>query len=73
MNGRLMLAKRNAENAVASEDDWKARMLVQGWGQRDVYDKPVIDEAIQRVPAGMPEQGLGHAHQAMFEDGIGLV
>lgn len=73
VNGRLMLAKRNAENVVASEDDWKARMLVQGCGQRDVYDKPVIDEVIQTVPAGMPEQRLGHAHQAMFDDGIGLV
>ena len=35
--------------------------------------RPPGQVVVQTIPAGMTEQRLGHAHQAMFDDGIGLL
>lgn len=75
VDARLLLARRNVEFTAQGEEsgDYKARIIVQGCGQRDVYDQVVVDEVIQTVPANMEEQKLGQAHQAAFDDGVGLV
>ncbi len=72
---RMLLARRHAEVAAVSEEeeDRKARLIVQGCGQRDVYDNLVVEDVVQQIPAGMTEQRLGHAHQSFFDDGIGLL
>lgn len=69
-----LLGQKHAEVAdIPPEDEiWKRRGVVPGNNQRDVYGKRGVEEVAQTVPANMTDQRLGHAHQAFFDDGIGV-
>ena len=51
---------------------WKARSVALGSKVKDIYDRLVIEEVIQKQPASLETIRMGFIYEGLHEDGVSL-